>query len=144
MAIYWPRTVYNFNCLVMFKKSCSLRIWRMRITAKKKGKLSTSQLIMVQHDKIEDPFFLYQMGWVNPKKNFSPLSLSSSGFLLFFFNSSFLSLLIITDVLFRNIFYVTLYTVLHFLFPFFFSEISSEYFTFHLRHMFDPFRRMLF
>jgi hypothetical protein len=42
-----------------FRKSCSLRTWRLRIAAKNKGKLSTSQIIMGHHEKSEDPFFLF-------------------------------------------------------------------------------------
>ncbi len=34
---------------------------------KNKGKLSTSHFIMVHHQKIVDPFFLYQIGWIKPK-----------------------------------------------------------------------------
>jgi hypothetical protein len=31
-------------------------------------KLSTSQLIMVKHEKIVDIFFFYYIGWIKPKK----------------------------------------------------------------------------
>jgi hypothetical protein len=50
-----------------FIKFCSLSIWRIGIMAKNKGKLSTFQLILVKHEKIVDPFFLNQMGWIKPK-----------------------------------------------------------------------------
>ncbi len=43
---------------------------------KNEGKLSTPQSIMVHHEKkIVDPFFLYQMGWIKPKKHFMLLYL---------------------------------------------------------------------
>jgi hypothetical protein len=35
--------------------------------AKNKEKLSTSQLIMIHHEKNVDPFFLYQMGLIKLK-----------------------------------------------------------------------------
>jgi hypothetical protein len=52
LNIYWPRMnsfpVFFFGYLL---KNCSLRIWRIRM-AKNEGKLSTYQLIRVQHKKI--------------------------------------------------------------------------------------------
>jgi hypothetical protein len=51
----------------------------MLITAKNEGKLRTSGLKMAHNEKkIGAPFFLYQMGWVKPRKHFHatvPLSL---------------------------------------------------------------------
>ncbi len=57
------------------KNFCPLCVYGVFIAAKNEGKLSTSQLIMVHHEKIADPFFLNQMGWIKPKNYFTLLSL---------------------------------------------------------------------
>jgi hypothetical protein len=55
---YWPPQYTNFSFWLSLKTVCSLRIWRIRIREKNEGKLSTTQLIKVHHEKIVDPFFL--------------------------------------------------------------------------------------
>ncbi len=45
------------------------------LNGQNKGKLSMSQLIMAQHEKMLDPFFLYQIGWIKPKNQFMLISL---------------------------------------------------------------------
>jgi hypothetical protein len=54
----------NFIFYLSFKTICSLCIMRIRITAKNEGNLSKSQLIIVQHEKIVDPFFIQWMSWI--------------------------------------------------------------------------------
>jgi hypothetical protein len=44
------------------QKNCSISTIPGDLMAKNEGKLSTSKLIMIQHEIIVDPFFLYQMG----------------------------------------------------------------------------------
>jgi hypothetical protein len=39
--------------------------WKSKI----EGKLSTSQFIIVHHNKIVDIFFEYNMGWIKPKNH---------------------------------------------------------------------------
>jgi hypothetical protein len=51
----------------MFKTNVLSAYMVIHITAKNEDKLSTSQLIMVQHEKIVDPFFLYQKDWIKQK-----------------------------------------------------------------------------
>jgi hypothetical protein len=44
--------------------------------ARNEGKLSISQFIMVHHEKIVEPFFVYQMEWIKPKNQFHATVLS--------------------------------------------------------------------
>jgi hypothetical protein len=45
----------------------SLRIWRLRLTAKNVSKLSLSRLRRDQKEKILDPLFLSNIGLIKPK-----------------------------------------------------------------------------
>ncbi len=61
-------SAYSETILVISKKISSLGIWRICIIAIKGEKLSTSQLIMVHHEKnCSFFFFVYQMGCIKSK-----------------------------------------------------------------------------
>jgi hypothetical protein len=57
-------------CGYIFKRISSLRILRLHITAKNKGKLSISQLKWSNNIQFLDPCFLDHMGWIKQKKLF--------------------------------------------------------------------------